>query len=130
LITVSEIFQTMNQRKIKCFILSRVRCDYRRGSGLAIGFIDHFTTQIVTTLNYNAIANLHNSQLTRTHAKSFPACIVFTRHFLVTASSNGYSSASALKSPPNGSSLPAVLSIYYKWFTAISYQPPSFLFTA
>jgi hypothetical protein len=39
--------------------------DYRRGFGLIIGFIDHFNTQLVTTLNYSAIAYLHNSQITR-----------------------------------------------------------------
>jgi hypothetical protein len=36
-----------------------MECDYRRGFGLEIGFFDHFNTQLVTTLNYNAIADLH-----------------------------------------------------------------------
>jgi hypothetical protein len=40
----------------------------------------------------------HNLQITTAHAKSFPACSVFTRRFLVTASNNNYSSASVLKS--------------------------------
>jgi hypothetical protein len=29
--------------------------DSRRGFGLEIGFIDHFITRLVTTLNYSAI---------------------------------------------------------------------------
>jgi hypothetical protein len=36
------------------FILSRTMCDYRRGFGLYIVFIDHL--QVVTTNNYNTIA--------------------------------------------------------------------------
>jgi hypothetical protein len=56
-----------------CFILSRVWSDYRRGFQLDIGFIDHFTTQLVTTLNYSAIVNLQILQFTRAQAKSFPA---------------------------------------------------------
>jgi hypothetical protein len=31
----------------------------RRGFGLVIESIDHFNTQLVTTLNYTAIADLH-----------------------------------------------------------------------
>jgi hypothetical protein len=31
---------------------------YRRGFGLVTGFIDHFNTQLITTLNYSAIADL------------------------------------------------------------------------
>jgi hypothetical protein len=46
--------------------------DHRRGFGLKIGFIDHFNTQLVTTLNYSAIADLHILQITTPHAKSFP----------------------------------------------------------
>jgi hypothetical protein len=34
-------------------------CDYRRGFGLDIGFIDHINTKLVITLNYKDIANLH-----------------------------------------------------------------------
>jgi hypothetical protein len=36
--------------------------DYRRGFGLSIGFIDH--SQVVTTNNYNIIADLHSLQIT------------------------------------------------------------------
>jgi hypothetical protein len=73
---------------------------------LNIGFIDHFNTQLVITLNYSAIANFHNLQFTTAHAKFSPACNIFTRRFLVTASNNGYSSASVLKSSLNGGSIP------------------------
>jgi hypothetical protein len=75
-------------------------------SGLDIGFIDHFNTQLM--LNYSAIANFHTLQITSVHAKSFPACCVFTTRFLVMAYNNGYSSASGLKSSLNGGSLPTV----------------------
>jgi hypothetical protein len=73
-------------------------CHSRRGFGLEIGFINHFNTGLVTTLNYDAIANFHTLYITRAPVKSFPACTVFTRSCLVTASNNGYSSASVLKS--------------------------------
>jgi hypothetical protein len=76
------------------------------GFGLDVGFIDHFNTQFVITLNYSAIANLHTLQ---NHAKSFPVRGVFTSNCLVTASDYGCSSASGLKSSLNGSSLPTEL---------------------
>jgi hypothetical protein len=62
-----------------------------------------------TTGNYSATANLHNSQITIAPAKSFATHSVFSRPFLVTASNNGYSSASVLKSSLNGGSLPIEL---------------------
>jgi hypothetical protein len=50
--------------------------DYRQGFGLQIGFIDYCNTRIVTTLNYSAIGNLHNLQLTTGCVKSFlPAAV-------------------------------------------------------
>jgi hypothetical protein len=49
--------------------------DYRRVFGLEMGFIDHFNTRLVTTLNYGAIANLHNLQTTTAHAKSFQSAV-------------------------------------------------------
>jgi hypothetical protein len=52
------------------------------GSGLVTGFLDHLYTQIVTTCNYSVIANLHNLQITRAHAKSSQSA--FTSRFLVT----------------------------------------------
>jgi hypothetical protein len=41
----------------------------QRGFGLDIGFIDHFNPQLVITLSYRAIADLHTLQITvtRTH---------------------------------------------------------------
>jgi hypothetical protein len=34
------------------------------GFGLEIGFVDHFNTRLLTTLNYRVIADLHNLQIT------------------------------------------------------------------
>jgi hypothetical protein len=34
-------------------------CDYRRGFGFYIAFIEKFNIQHVITLNYSAIANFH-----------------------------------------------------------------------
>jgi hypothetical protein len=65
-----------------------------------------YCLQIITTNNYNTIADFHTLQFTTAHAKSFPAFSVFTRRFLVTASNNGYSSAFVLKPSLNGGSLP------------------------
>jgi hypothetical protein len=45
--------------------------DYQRGFGLEVGFIDHFNTQPVITLNYSAVADFHTSQITTAHVKSF-----------------------------------------------------------
>jgi hypothetical protein len=82
-----------------------LECNSRRGFGLDIGFIDHFTTQLVITLNYSAIANFHTLKFARTNAKYFPARSVFTSSCLVTAPNNGYSFASGLKSSLNRSSI-------------------------
>jgi hypothetical protein len=49
--------------------------DCRRGFGLEIGFIDHFNTQLVTTLNYSAIADFHTLQITTAHAKLFQSAV-------------------------------------------------------
>jgi hypothetical protein len=46
-------------------------CDYRRSSGLKIGFTGHFNTRLVTAFNYDAIADLHTLQITTAHAKFF-----------------------------------------------------------
>jgi hypothetical protein len=58
------------------------------------GFIDNSYTPLGNTNNYCAIANLHNWQITTAPAKPFPACFVFTRHFLVTGFNSGDSSVS------------------------------------
>jgi hypothetical protein len=39
--------------------------DCRRSLGLVIIFIDYFTTELVTTLNYSAIADFHTLQITQ-----------------------------------------------------------------
>jgi hypothetical protein len=75
------------------------------GFWISIGFIDHFNTQFVFQINYSAIAYFHTFPVTAAHAESLPAFSVFTRHFLVTASNNGYSSASVSKSSLNCGSL-------------------------
>jgi hypothetical protein len=54
------------------------------GFGLVIGFTDHL--QIVTTSNYNAIANSHTQQFTTAHIKS--SQFVFTSRFLATNPNN------------------------------------------
>jgi hypothetical protein len=42
---------------------------------LQIEFIDHFNTQLVTTINYSTIANLHTLQITRAHSKYFHSVV-------------------------------------------------------
>jgi hypothetical protein len=75
-------------------ILSRICGDSRPVFGLANGFIDHLYTQLGTTSNYSATANLHTLQITTAIAKPFPACCIFTSRSLTTASNSGDSSAS------------------------------------
>jgi hypothetical protein len=70
--------------------------DYRRGFGLQIEITDHFTTWLVTTLNYSAIADLHIIQITAAHAKSFQSA--FTSRFQVMDLNNGDSSTAPTKS--------------------------------
>jgi ethanolamine utilization microcompartment shell protein EutS len=48
--------------------------DYRRGFGSDIGFINHFNTQLVITLNDSAISDLHTLQITVTHTLMFSVC--------------------------------------------------------
>jgi hypothetical protein len=79
------------------------------GFGLDIGFVDHFSTQLVTTLSYSAITDFHASQVAIPHVKSFPALSVFTSSCMVTASNNDFSFVSGLKSTLDGASLPAEL---------------------
>jgi hypothetical protein len=55
------------------------------GFGLEIGFIGQLYTQLVTTSNYGANANLHTLQFTATHTQSFLARSVFTSSCLITA---------------------------------------------
>jgi hypothetical protein len=48
--------------------------DNRLGFALDIEFIDHFDTQLIITLNYSAIADLHTLQITRAYRLVFSAC--------------------------------------------------------
>jgi hypothetical protein len=41
--------------------------------GLEIGFIDHL--QVITTNNYNTIANFHTLQISTAHTKSFESAV-------------------------------------------------------
>jgi hypothetical protein len=47
------------------YYFNNITCmsDCRRGFGLDIGFIDHFGTQLVITLNYSTIADFHTLQV-------------------------------------------------------------------
>jgi hypothetical protein len=67
------------------------------GFRLEIGFITYLHLQIVTTSNYNTIANFHTVEITTAHAKSFQSAVFIDRS-LVTASNSGDSSAPALTS--------------------------------
>jgi hypothetical protein len=72
------------------------------GFELLISFIDHLPTQLETTSNYSAIANIHILKTTAGDSESSPACSIFSSHFLVTASNSGRSPASALTPFPSG----------------------------
>jgi hypothetical protein len=74
--------------------LNIVTCisDYRRGFELEIALIDHL--EVVTTSNYNTVANFHTLHFTTTHAKSFKSAVA--SHFPVTDLNNGDSSATVL----------------------------------
>jgi hypothetical protein len=87
--------------------------DSRRGFGLVIGFIGHFNTKFITTLNYGTIANVHTLQSTGAHAKSFPARCVFSR-CLVTMAIPLLPCSSSLSEPSQQES-----DLLYDWrFTA------------
>jgi hypothetical protein len=64
-------------------------------------FIDHSYTQLITTSNYSAFANLHTLQIIRAHAKSFQSASI--SRFPVTDLNNRNSSASVLMSLPTAS---------------------------
>jgi hypothetical protein len=54
---------TLKGKYIYIYIYCHVyECGSGRGSGLDIGFIDHFNTKLVITINYNAIANFRTLQ--------------------------------------------------------------------
>jgi hypothetical protein len=83
--------------------------DFRWGFRLDIGFIGQFSTLLVMPQNYGPVTDFHTLHITPAHAKSLAHFSVFTRGFLVTASNDGYSSASVLNSSLNGGSLPTAL---------------------
>jgi hypothetical protein len=66
-----------------------------------IGFINYFNTQLVITLNCIAISDLYTSYILQVF-------LVCYETFPGNGSNNVYSSASGLKFPLNGGSLPAV----------------------
>jgi hypothetical protein len=53
------------------------------GFWLITGFIDHWYTPLGSTINYNATANLHNSQITTAPSKPFPSLLCLQQPFLV-----------------------------------------------
>jgi hypothetical protein len=74
-----------------------VKCmsDYRRGLDWSLDLLTTYTHDSgLQTIMYSATANLHDSQITTAPVKQFPACCVFTRHFLVTAPNRRNSLAS------------------------------------
>jgi hypothetical protein len=48
--------------------------DSWRGFGLDIRFIDHFNIQLIITLNYSAITDIHTLQVTVTHTLVSSVC--------------------------------------------------------
>jgi hypothetical protein len=108
-IKMSESIWAVLLLNIYRFILSRVWVTLDGVFGLNTGFIDHLCTQHGTTSNYSAMGNFHTLQFTTAHHKSFPACCVFTSLSLVMASNSEVSSASALESSLNESSVQMTL---------------------
>jgi hypothetical protein len=75
------------------------------------GFLD-WILDLLTTLTHNSVITLlHTLQTSRARAKSFPASSVPAISCLVTASNNGYSSASGFRSSLNGGALPCLRSL-------------------
>jgi hypothetical protein len=90
-------------------ILSRFRVvacvTYRRVLEWVIGFIDTLFTQLGTTCNYSAIADLHTLQFTTAHTLGFS---VFTSRILATdAQSNSFLDISS-QSPSTADSLSSI----------------------
>jgi hypothetical protein len=51
-------------------------CDSVLGFGLDIGFVDHFNTQLLITLNYTSIADFHTSQITTSPPNFFQPAVL------------------------------------------------------
>jgi hypothetical protein len=80
----------------------------------------------VTTINYSAIANLHNSQITTAPAKPFPACCLFTSLSLATTSNSGDSAASRTQALPSPTPVQSCLLFSQLNWITISSQPAVF----
>jgi hypothetical protein len=63
-VKIVYLFYACSNRNIKLNNIVTCMGDYRRGFTLEIGFIDHFNRQLVITINYSAIADLHTLQIT------------------------------------------------------------------
>jgi hypothetical protein len=103
-ISLLKIIMTAAQEHNPETLYNTITCmsDYRRGSGLKIGFTDHFNTLLMAIFNYSSIPDLHTLQIPTAHAKSIQSA-VFTSRSLVTVSNSGDSSACAPTLLPAGS---------------------------
>jgi hypothetical protein len=82
------------------------RSDSRRFFLLDIWFIYHLYTRLDTTSNYSAIAKLHNSQITTVAAKFFQIAVFSPALPWKRLLTVGILNFHAIKSSPNGDSLP------------------------
>jgi hypothetical protein len=80
-----------------CQLYYHVLNDSQWGFELVIGFIDHFTTWLVATLNYSTITVFQTLHIITARIKSFQSA--FTSRFLVTDLNNRHSSTAPTKSP-------------------------------
>jgi hypothetical protein len=71
----------------------------RVGMNIEFGLVNRiiYHLQIVTTSNYSATANYHNSHIITAPAKPFTVCYVLTSCSLATASNSGHSTASRVQ---------------------------------
>jgi hypothetical protein len=100
-----NLLSTLKRCSNCSFIISwrrQNKCSWKSITVQDIGFIYHLYTRLVISLTYSAITNFHTLKITSVHPNFFPACSIFTSSCLVTVPNNGYSSASGLKSSPNG----------------------------
>jgi hypothetical protein len=78
-------------------IFSRTNMWPWTGFGLVNRFIDRLYTRLISTSNYSATADIHNSQITTALAKLFPACYVYIDRSLATAANSRDSSTSRVQ---------------------------------
>jgi hypothetical protein len=55
-------------------LMSRVRVTFNGALDWWLDLVIHFNTQLITTLNYSAIADLHTLQFARAHSLVFLVC--------------------------------------------------------